>query len=143
MLLHDHWASGLRTLHGFTTRGFPNWFYIGVSQNAFSVNMTSMFDQQARHIAYLIGETRRRGATVVEPSEAGERDWCELIRRLAPSGPGFLADCTPGYYNQEGAATEGNSFLGAYTPGLNAFSRLLEEWRADGELAGLELTKRP
>ncbi len=142
VLLHDHWADGIRTLHGFTTRGFPNWFYIGVSQNAFSVNMTSMFDQQARHIAYLIGETRRRGATIVEPSEAGEREWCELIQGLAPSGPGFLADCTPGYYNQEGAASEGNSFLGAYTPGLNAFSRLLEEWREDGELAGLDLNTR-
>ncbi len=55
-----HWADGLRTLHGFSTRGFPNWFYIGVSQNAFSVNMTAMFDDQARHIAYIIAETRRR-----------------------------------------------------------------------------------
>jgi len=62
---------------------------------------------------------------------------------LAPKGPGFLADCTPGYYNQEGAATEGNSFLGAYTPGLNAFSRLLEKWRGEGNLEGLELSKRP
>jgi cyclohexanone monooxygenase len=143
VLLHDHWADGMRTLHGFTTRGFPNWFYIGTSQNAFSVNMTSMFDQQAQHIAYLIAETKRRGATIVEPSEAGERDWCEQIEQLAPKGPGFLADCTPGYYNQEGAATEGNSFLGAYTPGLNAFSRLLEKWRGEGNLEGLELSKRP
>jgi len=139
VLLHDHWGDGLRTLHGFTTRGFPNWFYIGTSQNAFSVNMTSMFDQQARHIAYLVGETIRRGATTIEPSEEGQREWCELIESMAPSGPGFLADCTPGYYNQEGAALEGNSFLGAYTRGLNAFGELLEEWRDQGDLAGLEL----
>jgi cyclohexanone monooxygenase len=37
-------SQGLRTLHGFCTRGFPNLFSIGISQNAFSVNMTSMFD---------------------------------------------------------------------------------------------------
>ncbi|MEM7413744.1 MAG: NAD(P)/FAD-dependent oxidoreductase [Myxococcota bacterium] len=142
VLLHDHWADGLRTLHGFTTRGFPNWFYLGVSQNAFSVNMTSMFDQQARHIAYLIGEAQRRGATLVEPSESGQQAWCDLIQEMTPDGPGFLADCTPGYYNQEGAATEANGFLGAYTPGLSAFGRLLEEWRADGKLDGLELRTR-
>ena len=36
------------------------------------------------------------------------------------------------------AATEANGFLGAYTPGLNAFGRLLAEWRAEGTLEGLE-----
>lgn len=137
--LYDHWGNGQRTLHGFMTRGFPNWFYVGVSQNAFSVNMTSMFDEQARHVAHLIGEANRRGATVVEPSEAGEAGWCDLIAELSPSSGGFLAQCTPGYYNQEGA-TSANSFLGAYTPGLTAFSQLLEGWRATGELDGLELT---
>src|SRR5205823_4952269 len=44
--LFDHWGDGIKSLHGFTTRGFPNWFYIGMSQNAFSVNMTQMFDEQ-------------------------------------------------------------------------------------------------
>ncbi len=138
--LYDHWADGQRTLHGSTTRGFPNWFYVGVSQNAFSVNMTSMFDEQAIHVAYLIGEATRRDATVVEPSAEGQAEWCELIESLAPSSGGFLAQCTPGYYNQEGA-TSTNSFLGAYTPGLTKFSRLLEDWRADGQLAGLELSE--
>src|SRR6185312_6127863 len=33
--LFDHWADGLQTLHGFSSRGFPNCFYIGVSQDAF------------------------------------------------------------------------------------------------------------
>jgi len=140
VVLHEHWGDGLKTLHGFMTREFPNWFYIGASQNAFSVNMTSMFDQQARHIAYLVGESTRRGATLVEPSEDGQQEWCDLIEELAPKGAGFLAQCTPGYYNQEGAATESSGFLSAYRPGLNAFSRLLEEWRADGEMAGLELS---
>ncbi|MEM7338294.1 MAG: NAD(P)/FAD-dependent oxidoreductase [Actinomycetota bacterium] len=143
VMLHDHWADGPKSLHGFTTRGFPNWFYIGASQNAFSVNMTSMFDQQATHIAYLVAETMRRDATTVEPSEDGQREWCELIESFTPSGPGFLAQCTPGYYNQEGAVTEGNAFLGAFRPGLNAFGVLLEEWRAEGEMAGLELVTRP
>ena len=140
--LFDHWADGLRTLHGFTTRGFPNWFYIGVSQNAFSVNMTSMFDDQARHVAYLIAETMRRGATTIEPTENGVDEWVSLINSFKVGGAGFLESCTPGYYNNEGAPRAGNAFFGAYTPGINAFNRLLEQWRADGTLAGMELTTR-
>ncbi|WP_117000638.1 flavin-containing monooxygenase [Desertimonas flava] len=137
--LFDHWADGLRTLHGLTTRGFPNWFYVGVSQNAFSVNMTSMFDDQAKHIAYLIDETIRRKAATIEPSEEGQADWVALINGFKVGGAGFLAACTPGYYNNEGSPQAGNAFFGAYTPGASAFNRLLEDWRAAGELEGMEL----
>jgi cyclohexanone monooxygenase len=137
--LHDHWAGGMRTLHGFMTRGFPNWCYIGISQNAFSVNMTSMFDDQARHVAYLVAEALARGVRTMEPSEEGQAEWCELIDGFRVGGAGFLAACTPGYYNNEGTPTGGNSFLGAYTPGVNAFADLLREWRARGDLAGLDL----
>ena len=138
--IFDHWADGQKTLHGFTTRGFPNWFYIGVSQNAFSVNMTSMFDEQARHISYIVAETMHRGAATVEPTEKGQDDWVELIRSFRSGGVEFLQACTPGYYNNEGHPMTGNAFLGAYTPGINAFHQLLDDWRAAGDLAGLELT---
>ncbi len=137
--LADHWADGRKTLHGFMTRGFPNWLSIGPSQNAFSVNMTSMFDEQAIHVAWLVAETLRREATVLEPTAEGQQAWCDVIEDMAPPPGGFLAQCTPGYYNQEGVDTT-NIFLGAYTPGLAAFTRLLEEWRANGEMDGLELS---
>src|SRR5262249_29416364 len=32
--LSDYYTNGLRTLHGHSTSGFPNWFFIGVGQNA-------------------------------------------------------------------------------------------------------------
>jgi cyclohexanone monooxygenase len=137
--LFDHWRDGQKTLHGFTTRGFPNWFYIGVSQNAFDLNMTSMFDDQARHIAYLIDETLRRGARTVEPTEEGVEGWLDVLRSFYIGGGGFLAECTPGYYNNEGQPKGGSGFFGAYAAGPAAFNRLLEEWRATGELPGMEL----
>jgi len=136
--LFDHWASGLKTLHGFSTRGFPNWFYIGVSQNAFDLNMTSMFDEQARHIAYIIDETISRRARTVEPTEQGVREWLDVLRGFHVGGGGFLAECTPGYYNNEGQPTGGSGFAGAYPAGPAKFNRLLEEWRATGELPGME-----
>ncbi len=137
--LFDCWADGQKTLHGFMTRDFPNWFYIGVSQNAFSVNMTSMFDEQARHISYIVAETMRRNATTVETTEAAQDEWVSLIKGFRSGGIEFLQACTPGYYNNEGHPMSGNAFLGAYTPGVNKFHQLLDEWRAAGDLAGLEL----
>ncbi len=137
--LFDHWADGLKTLHGFTTRGFPNWFYIGVSQNAFSLNMTSMFDDQARHIAFLIAETMRRGKSTIEPTDEAVNDWITLLRGFHVGGAGFLESCTPGYYNNEGTVKGGSGFFGSYTPGAAAFNELLEAWRANGDLAGMDL----
>ena len=49
----------------------------------------------------------------------------------------FLEACTPGYYNNEGSPRAGSAFFGAYTPGINAFNRLLEEWRDQGDMVGL------
>jgi cyclohexanone monooxygenase len=139
--LFDYWADGLKTLHGFSSRGFPNWFYIGVSQNAFSVNMTAMFDDQARHIAYVIAETKRRGGTTVEPTEEAQDEWIDVINGFHVGGLSFLETCTPGYYNNEGAPRGGSAFFGAYTPGINAFNQLLEDWRGNGRMAGLELDR--
>jgi cyclohexanone monooxygenase len=139
--LYDYWKDGLRTLHGFSVHGFPNWFFIGISQNGVSVNMTSMFDDQAKHIAYIIRETNARGAKTVQPSAAGEAEWVTTIRSLAAMNTAFSEACTPGYYNSEGklAETPGTFVAEAYAPGANAFNALLAEWRKEGKMAGLEL----
>jgi cyclohexanone monooxygenase len=137
--LFDYWADGFKTLHGFSTRGFPNWFYIGVSQNALSVNMTQMFDEQARHISYIIAETRRRGGTTVEPTQEAQDEWINIINSFTVMGMAFSEACTPGYYNNEGAPRTGGA--GIYLPGINAFNRLLEEWRAEGDMHGLEIDR--
>jgi cyclohexanone monooxygenase len=138
--IYDHWDEGMKTLHGFTTRDFPNWFYVGISQNALSVNMTAMFDEQARHISYIIRETQQRGATTVEPSADAQQEWCDLIASMQVMNTSFFESCTPGYYNNEGNLGDRRAG-GTYTPGLNAFNALLEEWRAEGSMKGLELDR--
>ena len=141
--LFDHWRGGLgsmKTLHGFSTRGFPNWFYIGVSQNAVGFNMTQMFDEQARHIAYVIAETQKRQGLTVEPSEAAQDAWVQEIRDTAVDATKFQMDCTPGYYNNEGNPGGGMT-SGAYQGGINRFNEILSAWRSAGDLAGLEISR--
>jgi cyclohexanone monooxygenase len=137
--LYDYYKDGFRTLHGHSSRNFPNWFYIGVGQNGLSVNMTAMFDDQARHIAYIIAEARKRGAVTVEPTAEAEEAWVETIRSVAILNRDFQNACTPGYYNNEGGERSGGLNGQTYTPGINKFNALLAEWRATGDLAGLEL----
>jgi cyclohexanone monooxygenase len=136
--LFEHWADGLKTLHGFSTRGFPNWFYIGVSQNALSVNMTAMFDDQAKHISYIIAEMKKRHKTTVQPEQEAQDEWVKLIAGMQINNEAYQNACTPGYYNNEGKP-RGGLGGGVYTPGINAFNKLLEEWRNDGAMKGLEL----
>ena len=64
-----------------------------------------------------------------------------MINGFHVGGLGFLETCTPGYYNNEGAPKGGSAFFGAYTPGVNAFNQLLEEWRDRGDLAGMEIDR--
>ncbi len=140
--LFDHWKDSYKTLHGMTSRGFPNQFFTGFIQGGVSANTTAMFEQQAQHIAYIIAEAQNRGAVTVEPSSAGQDNWIRTVRNLSIDNSAFELSCTPGYYNNEGrGGSEGNaSFLGDfYTPGFYAFDDLLAQWRAAGDLDGLEL----
>ena len=137
--LYDYYADGFRTLHGHSSRGFPNWFYIGIGQNGLSVNMTAMFDDQAQHIAYIIKEVRERGAIAVEPTAEAEEAWVEVIRSVAILNRDFQNACTPGYYNNEGGARSGGLNGQTYTPGINKFNAVLADWRAPGDLNGLDL----
>jgi cyclohexanone monooxygenase len=140
--LFDHWRDSYQTLHGITSRGFPNQFFTGFIQGGVSANTTAMFEQQAQHIAYIISEAVKRKATIVEPSQQAQDGWVTTIREFAIDNSQFEITCTPGYYNNEGGGGgEGiRSFLGEpYAPGFYAFDELLKQWRAKGDLDGLVL----
>jgi len=138
--LTEYWADGMKTLHGFSAHGFPNCFLMGLSQNGLSVNLTSMLDDQAQHIAYIINEVKSRGRHS-QPSKEAEAAWVATIRRLAISNAAFFEACTPGYYNNEGHLERRSGGLNgeAYAPGVNAFNALLADWRTRGDLEGLEI----
>ena len=141
--LFDYWQDDYKTLHGMTCRGFPNQFFMGFIQGGVSANTTAMFEQQAQHIAYIIAEAQNRGARTVEPSQAAQDGWVQTVRELAIDNSAFELSCTPGYYNNEGqgGAVKNGAFLGDfYSPGFYAFDELIAEWRAKGDLDGLELS---
>jgi cation diffusion facilitator CzcD-associated flavoprotein CzcO len=140
MTLSKRWADGLRTLHGLTSHGFPNCFFIGRTQTGLPVNLPLALEHQTQHVAYMITQAHARGFKVLEPSAEAEEGYVHDIRRLARRSERFYRECTPGYYNSEGA--EGNKrgfFSEGYGAGSVRFFEVLEEWRRDGRMDGLTL----
>lgn len=125
--LLDRWAQrGPRTLHGFTSNGFPNLIQMGSLQNASSVNFTHILDEQALHAAALVAAAEAEGA-LIEPSPETEDAWTAVLAEGAPDHERFHAECTPGYYNREGRGRPNGPT--AYPHGAVAFHELLERWR--------------
>jgi len=138
--LTDYWSSGLRTLHGFYSHGFPNCFHLGITQNTFTPNFPHMLDEQARHVADVVKAASEQQAHMVEPTLEAESGWLETIRATAIDNLAFRQACTPGYYNGEGRAGEGQGlFDGLYGPGSDAFFNLMKAWREAGDMRGLEV----
>ena len=138
--LSDAWAKGPSTLFGIISRGFPNMFMNSPIQGGQDTNFAFTLTQTGKQIAYVISESLKRGAQHVEPSEQAQRDWFDVISGTLLYYGLYLADCTPGYYTNEGApAGEYEMRIGAYMGTACEWLRILERWRKTGDLAGLEL----
>ncbi len=138
--LSEKWADGLRTLHGLQTADFPNCFFLGFTQGAVTVNVPQTLNEQAVHATHILSEVRDRGASVVECTPDGETAWVDEMQSKARLGRRFRAECTPGYYNNEGKTGNPNGFFsGSYGAGPVRFFEILDEWRSAGDLEGCEI----
>ncbi|HEY2179119.1 MAG TPA: NAD(P)/FAD-dependent oxidoreductase [Caulobacteraceae bacterium] len=139
--LTEKWADGVRTLHGFHTRDFPNCFIVTQTQSGFSVNFPHMLNEQSKHLAYIVRHCLETQVRAVEVIEEAEQGWVDSIKSLAVMREKFAAECTPGYYNNEGRPNPKAVQNGFYGAGPIRFVEVLEAWRAAGQFEGLELTR--
>jgi cyclohexanone monooxygenase len=138
--LSEKWAERTSTFQSFFTRGFPNCFFMMGFQSGLTPNIPHTINEQSQHLAWVIRQVLDRGAKAVEPSQDAEKVWGAEIDK----GSSFLeiqANCTPGYFNDEGEVGESEGWLaGFYPEGSEAFFAYLRGWRASGGLDGLELS---
>jgi cyclohexanone monooxygenase len=135
----EKWSNGLSTYHGMHSRGFPNCFFFGPAQSAFTATYTFSLDENSVHLAHIMTELKKRGATRVEASQAAEDAWVNTIIQKARLTEDFQKSCTPGYYNNEGHVNV-NPQNNTYGGGPIEFFKLMKKWRAKGNLEGLELS---
>lgn len=138
MSVSEKWSNGLSTYHGMHSRGFPNCFFFGPAQSAFTATYTFSLDENSVHLAHIMTELKKRGATRVEASQAAEDAWVNTIIQKARITEDFQKSCTPGYYNNEGHVNV-NPQNNTYGGGPIEFFKLMKKWRAKGNLEGLEL----
>jgi cyclohexanone monooxygenase len=138
--LSEKWKDGITTLHGMHARGFPNCFIMMNPQSGFTANFPHMLNEQSKHLSYIVRESFARQARTVEVSDVAECSWVETVKSLAILRQKFLEECTPGYYNNEGQPSMRAAQNAPYGAGPIAFVKLLEDWRAKGNLEGLELS---
>lgn len=142
--LSDHWGDGMLSMHGIHVHGFPNLFIVGINQGANLVaNITHGLNEAGSTIAAVIAHALEVHADVVEVSEQAEADWVSVFDS---STSGFLGnpDCTPGYYNNEGATPGKRERRNAsgYPDGPVAFFKFLDRWRNSGDFEGLIFESR-
>ena len=137
--LSGKWANGMETFHGFHVRGFPNLFVVSTGQSGFSANFPHMLNEQSQHLAYIIRHAVDRQVRTLEASADAESAWVDTVVKLSVMRDAFLKECTPGYYNNEGKVELMNKKNTSYGAGPVAFAKVLEDWRAEGSLKGLEL----
>ena len=141
LTLTEKWRDGVSTLHGMHTHGFPNCFIFSNTQSGFTANFPHMMNEQSKHLAYIIKHAVDHQVRTIEVSEEAEAAWVDCIIKLAVMRQAFLEECTPGYYNNEGMPSPAAARNGSYGAGPIAFVKVLEDWRAEGGLAGLELNR--
>jgi cyclohexanone monooxygenase len=137
--LDEHWSRGARTLFGMQTSGFPNFFLMSLIQSGISINYMHIADEQTRYIAEVISHCLRSGFATVEPSAEAEEVWVNKVLELSGLRRAFLAGCTPGYFNHEGQVQEALELNEPYGGGPLDYLDILEKWREEGAMRGLEL----
>lgn len=138
--MRAHFADGTKTLHGFYTRGFPNFFELGLSQNAYIVNYTYMLDRKARHAARMVAHATQHDIGTIEPEQSAQDRWIEAIRNSGLARAFYFAGCTPGYYNGQGDVGRG-FFNDVYTVSEVDYWNMIESWWEAQRFEGLALQR--
>ena len=139
--LSKAWGDGMRTLHGVHVHGFPNAFIVQPSQAANLIsNVPHNIVDHADTISTIVAHAESKAFNAVEPSQAAQDAWVEMVL----SGQGMLignTECTPGYYNNEGAGlTEKNRHGLGHPAGAKAYFAHIAAWRESGEFKGLDFS---
>ncbi|MFV0306680.1 MAG: monooxygenase, partial [Desertimonas sp.] len=143
LTLTDKWADGMESYHGMHVHGFPNMYIVGLPQGAnLAANVTSNYTEASLTVAAILAHATEIGARQVECTAAAEADWVAAIE-AAPAGIVGGAECTPGYYNNEGQpeGRRNKLNLGGYPAGPVAFFEYMDTWRSGGEFPGVEFRR--
>ncbi|MCL4148871.1 UNVERIFIED_CONTAM: hypothetical protein GTU68_057998 [Idotea baltica] len=139
--LSEKWEEGMRTLHGIHVHGFPNAFIVQPTQAANLIsNVPHNCVDHALTIAAVVSHAEANGHAEVDAEKQAEDDWVKLLL----TGAGMMigtTECTPGYYNNEGAGlSDKNKYAVGHPAGAKAYFAYIDGWRKSGVFKGLRFS---
>ncbi|HEX3917697.1 MAG TPA: NAD(P)/FAD-dependent oxidoreductase [Caulobacteraceae bacterium] len=138
--LSQAWGEGMRSKHGIHVHGFPNAFFVQPTQGANLIsNVPHNLTEAGQTIAAIIRHGLDTGVKEIEVTQAAQDEWVALL--LTGMGRMMMgsADCTPGYYNNEGRPMgEAARYNVGYPAGASAYFQYIDGWRTSGAFDGLE-----
>ncbi|KAJ6154966.1 hypothetical protein N7485_013335 [Penicillium canescens] len=147
--MSEEWPRcGPTTLHGVLDTKFPNLFLSGPQQASISGNYRFNLDGYAKHVAYILSESKRRAngkPFAVAPTTQAAEDWgTQVMMHAAPMA--VALGCTPAYWNLEGdldrAPPEHQMVIarsGLWGSGIEHWLNVIEGWRAEGGMKGIDV----
>jgi cation diffusion facilitator CzcD-associated flavoprotein CzcO len=147
--MEEEWRrGGPSTQHGVMDSNFPNLFLSGPWQASLSPNNLFNVDALAQQSAYILAQAKRKAGglpfAITITSAAAENWGMQVLMHSAPMAA--LSGCTPGYFNVEGRIDRVPPEMqitlarsGLWGPGIEDFVRILETWREEGSLQGIEV----
>jgi cyclohexanone monooxygenase len=140
--LSEAWEEGPGTLHGIFTRGFPNLMMLSHVQGFQAVNFVHPITEISVHIAEIVRQCKDEGIVELEPTVEAQEEWFGVVMGTVMGYGRYNLTCTPGYLNNEGATgTMRAARASAFLASAIDLIELLDNWRAKGDLAGLEVTR--
>lgn len=81
--LEDYWSAGPRTYLGLTSRYFPNMFMITGPQSGVQFNVSRNIEHHVEWITDCIEYMYQHDYETIEPEEAAENRWAEIVNEAA------------------------------------------------------------
>ena len=140
--LTEKWADGIRTLHGMHVTASRTCFIMSNPQAGFTASYPHLLDEQAKHLATSSAGDREAASQgrghLRRPRRAGLQQWIDKARDAWPGLPRRAARrATTTTRHRPPRVSAQNGFYGG---GSIEFFKILEDWRAEGQLEGLDLS---
>ncbi|XP_014561355.1 hypothetical protein COCVIDRAFT_33693 [Bipolaris victoriae FI3] len=128
---------GISTLHGWAVNGLPNMTLLTIAQAGGTPNFTHNIYMAAEHLTYVMNTVKERGIVGLEPTHEAAKAWVQEAVDCGASRRKFLAECTPGFYNDEDKLDDKTFRNQSYDGGGIKYNAVLKRWREDGKIEGM------
>jgi cyclohexanone monooxygenase len=116
-------------------------FIVGNKMDAgLTTNVPHILGEQATHVAALIKRCLDGRVASMEIRQEAEDRWAATMAEKSVDRRKFEAECTPGYFNNEGQKDRTTIFSGGYGGGPYEYIELCDQWRESGFDADVDVS---